>query len=281
MRVTILGTSAWDSLPAPWCGCSTCESARRNGGREIRRRTSCWIDDGTLIDFGPDIAEQCRAFGIDLRRMKRLIQTHSHCDHLAPELLMGHRLAGESFRLICGRESEERILRVWGAEGRALGFRSAVGFGGLGIELVRARHGERIEDGALSVLPLRAAHVDDEEAFNYLLTGSDGRKLLILFDTGVWKEDSCRLVEGCGADAAIVEATLGTAPARGGDRRCHLSCEEALEFLDSLQAAGALKPGAPRIGLHFSHAAVPPHPELVNRFGGRLVIAYDGMQLEL
>ena len=54
-----------------------------------------------------------------------------------------------------------------------------------------------------------------------------------------------------------------------------------IERIEGMILSGALKPGAPRIGLHFSHAAVPPHPELVNRFRGRLVIAYDGMQLEL
>src|SRR5574344_379282 len=84
MKITVLGSAAAEAIPALWCECETCATARERGGRDVRRRTSYCIDDDTLVDFGPDAFWQTTAFNIDLRKIDRIVFTHRHSDHLNP-----------------------------------------------------------------------------------------------------------------------------------------------------------------------------------------------------
>ena len=278
MILTLLGTSAWNPVPAPWCDCRVCEHARKHGGREIRKRTSHLIGEDTLVDFGPDLIAQCRECGIDLRRIDRILQTHSHNDHLAPALLMSRvrQKPDKKLRLFSNREVQERILTVCAEEKRALGIRNEVGFEELGIIPVTTVPGEELHDSGMKILPIRAKHVDDENALNWLVTGPDGRKLLILNDTGWWEEESWELVRGRRADAAVIEVTYGFRDGRSG----HLGCGAALEFLAKLRELDALKTEAAVAATHINHLGDATHEEFEAFFAGSGVSAgYDGMKL--
>jgi len=290
MKIMLLGTSAWDPIPAPWCSCPTCETARRNGGKEIRRRTSYWIDDDTLVDFGPDFLWQCNAFRVDPRRMKRLIQTHSHCDHLAPADLMGHReFPGVSpLRLISNEEVRARILEVCNREARALGIGGHFGLDRFSIIPIRAVPGEELTDGDMRIFPVRARHTDDEEALNYLLTGRDGKKIWILNDTGWWTDESWEYARGRQADAAMIEMTHGMRSEAEIGSKGHLGADSALRFLDRLRQIGALRPDAPAVMTHIAHTMAPSQEELEAYFrekrssgAGNVTVGFDGMKLEL
>ena len=54
MILKVLGSAAAEAVPALWCECDTCRVARKNGGKDIRRRSSYLLDKDTIIDFGPD-----------------------------------------------------------------------------------------------------------------------------------------------------------------------------------------------------------------------------------
>ncbi|MDD4098077.1 MAG: hypothetical protein PHC30_04850, partial [Lentisphaeria bacterium] len=84
MRLTLLGTAAAEAVPALWCECDVCATARRRGGKDVRRRCCYLLDDDTMIDFGPDAFWQTTQAQIDLTVLKRLIFTHPHIDHLNP-----------------------------------------------------------------------------------------------------------------------------------------------------------------------------------------------------
>ena len=278
MKLTLLGTSAWNPIPAPWCSCRVCETARNSGGKNVRKHASCLINDDTLVDFGPDIFTQCCEHNVDLRRVDRILQTHSHNDHLAPALLLSRvrPKVEKPLRLFSNREVQQRILEVCNAEKRALGFSFPVNFEELGILPVTAQPGEELSDGPMRILPIRAQHVDDETALNWLVTGPDGKKLLILNDTGWWADDSWELVRGRCADAAVIEVTTGFQQGRCA----HLGCGAALEFLEKLQKIDALKSGATLATTHVNHLSGATQEEFEAFFSARGISAgYDGMEL--
>ena len=95
MKLMFLGTAAAEGIPALWCECEYCVKAAKIGGKEIRHRTGYWLDDDTVIDFGPDFYSQSLTYGIDLRQMKRVLFTHAHEDHMSP-LEFGNRRNGFS-----------------------------------------------------------------------------------------------------------------------------------------------------------------------------------------
>ncbi|MBM4327081.1 MAG: MBL fold metallo-hydrolase [Deltaproteobacteria bacterium] len=79
MEILFLGTgSAW-SLPEHSCRCAICLEMRRRG--EERARTSFLVesDETLLVDCGPDIQRQMKAY--DVGRPDAVLITHEHADH--------------------------------------------------------------------------------------------------------------------------------------------------------------------------------------------------------
>lgn len=88
MKLTFLGTAASPSMPLAFCRCENCRTARRLGGRNLRRRSSALVNDDLLIDLGPDAPGAAFALGLDLADVQLCLQTHFHEDHFDPELLI-------------------------------------------------------------------------------------------------------------------------------------------------------------------------------------------------
>lgn len=84
MKVHYLGTGAAEGIPAIFCECPVCKTARLKAGKEIRTRTQALIDDELLIDFGPDTYMHSLQYGIDLSYIKYCLLTHAHEDHIYP-----------------------------------------------------------------------------------------------------------------------------------------------------------------------------------------------------
>ena len=51
MKVLFLGTAAAEGWPAVFCKCDSCMKARKLGGKNIRTRSSCIIDDIYMVEF--------------------------------------------------------------------------------------------------------------------------------------------------------------------------------------------------------------------------------------
>jgi phosphoribosyl 1,2-cyclic phosphate phosphodiesterase len=273
MKLTILGSAAAEAWPALFCSCSACREAARRGGRDVRRRTAYLVNDDTLVDFGPDINWQCRAFGVDLCRIRRILFTHSHHDHLAPTELQWRRrgfsaVEGE-LELFGNRHVFERLER----EG-------LFPLDQLALKAHVLEPGHDVVTGPFTVTPLLAQHAGNgETALNFVLR--DGRVgLLIGNDTGWWVEATWRLVAGRQLDAAIIECTyLHKDPQY---RSSHLGAEASVAFRDRLVESGALRAGGIAVVNHFSHNGQTLHNELCAWFAPHGIhVAFDGMTLEL
>ena len=84
MKLKYLGTAAAEGIPALFCECETCKSARKLGGKNIRTRSQAIIDDKILIDFPADTYMHFLNNNICMSKIKTCIITHSHSDHLYP-----------------------------------------------------------------------------------------------------------------------------------------------------------------------------------------------------
>ena len=110
MNITYIGTAASEALPALFCQCPVCCTARKNGGREIRGRAGVCINDTLLIDTPPDIYYGAMRAGVSLPDIKYIIVTHSHEDHFDP-----YELSTRRTPVYCVRRPDDDLpLRVWG-----------------------------------------------------------------------------------------------------------------------------------------------------------------------
>ena len=274
---TLLGTSSCEGIPAPFCRCKLCTFARKNGGRDRRRRFSMLIDDSILIDFGPDAAWQFEAFNVDETCLDAVCITHSHVDHLDTlDLIWGNSYADKPLKFIANEAAQKRVRDEFilhcGADNS-----------GKFLDFVTPSPGREIAVGSAKVLPVRATHCDDKEcALNYLVTSSDGKKIFVLSDTGWWRDESFEFVRNAGADAAVIEMSFGIHPPYDTEQRQHLGAAAAMDFLAGLKDIGALKKEAICVTAHISHCSNTTHSELEAFFADKGVIpGYDGLKIEL
>ena len=81
LTIQFLGTSARHPLPRWGCDCPQCNEAQTNP-KEVRSRSSILINQGILVDPGPDIYEQLALLPPEeLTAIRGIIVTHPHADH--------------------------------------------------------------------------------------------------------------------------------------------------------------------------------------------------------
>ncbi len=79
MEILFLGTSAGWPLPRLGCDCEICSS---KNPKDTRWRPVILINQTVLVDCGPDIYHQLIKQNIKIPKLKALILTHAHPDHL-------------------------------------------------------------------------------------------------------------------------------------------------------------------------------------------------------
>ena len=81
MKLKYYGTGAGYGLPEVFCDCRICRHARENGGKNIRTRSMALLDGCLAIDLSVDTFHHCAFAGLDMRKVKHVLVTHSHHDH--------------------------------------------------------------------------------------------------------------------------------------------------------------------------------------------------------
>ncbi|MBS1370546.1 MAG: MBL fold metallo-hydrolase [Lentisphaeria bacterium] len=277
MKLRFLGSAASESIPALWCECPNCRRAMELGGRNIRRRTSYLIGDHTLVDFGPDANWQMKEFRIDPAKIGRILMTHSHVDHFNPvdllwrngEFSLPGRRIGFYANAAVLAELDRRVREC--SMGKSLD--------ALHLKVVEAVPGVSVRDGALTVLPVRAAHAPGECALNYVVEEGGGR-ILIANDTGWWPPESWELLRDRPLDVAVIEISMGIRMPYAGERGTHLGAKAAIAFRDRLAELGAVTASTQVAVTHISHHVGATHEELEAYFRPHgMLVGFDGLKL--
>jgi len=279
MKVTLLGTAAAEGWPALFCGCDACKVARHLGGRNIRTRSSALIDDVLKIDFPPDILSQVIQNGLDLRKLRAILFTHSHDDHCAPSELQyrGHyfvpKPVEDRLPIYGSVDVVDSILRVLSPDGTALDpDRFPLEFGILSPWV-------SAEIAGYTVIPVVANHDPNEDCFNYLVRDSEGATLLYATDTGWYSGDTWDRLRQYTLNGVVIEATKGM---QEDGYEGHLSIPQVIAFRRRLLDDGVVQKDTPFVTTHMSHLSGLLHDQMQAILDPHNIrVGYDGMVFQV
>jgi len=278
MKVTFLGTAAAEGIPAVWCECETCRTARERGGKNLRRRCAYAVDGDTMIDFGPDAIWQTTEFGIDPARLDRIVFTHNHGDHLSPLEFLFRRApwfsqVSRQLTVIGSRRIFSRIIS-FAAEDTGI-----YDLADLNIRPVEISNGETLRDGDLNITALAADHAPGKEAQLFILERG-GKRFFVANDTGLLGEQGWEQLRGIALDLVAIDCTMGTGEA--DLPHGHLGVNTVVQFRDRLRELGCLGAKSRVFANHFSHNGQCAHENLEKIFAPHgIEVAWDGLTVSL
>lgn len=270
LTLRFLGTAAAESFPAPFCTCQNCQVARRNGGRDIRRRSALLVNDDLLIDFGPDVFQSFQEFGLDATNVRTLLITHGHADHLATDTFVYRTYGFRKF-------TELPELDVYAPADAidAIMERMGTMLESAQLRLLPIKGGDEIQSHGYTIRPLPAVHGGGKHECVTYLVERDGARFLYGTDTGPFPEPAWEILAQYPPALAIIDSTMGHLT---GDS--HMGFEQVKAMAARLrQLAG---PQMRAIAHHFSHQANPSHDELMRIYmPDDIGVSYDGMLVEV
>lgn len=276
MKIRILGSAAAEGIPAYFCNCSVCRKAKKNGGKDIRRRTVYELHEQVRIDFGPDTLWQEQSFNLDSSKLRHLFITHSHEDHLYSKIL-GYRRKGFSIL------DPDNILNVYGNFAVMSKIQNSLGdnLPACQLNLVQIEDFYPVEIPELDMkfYPLTADHAPNEKPYFFAFR-IGGKYGMIANDTGYFPEMSWDFIKSkeFKFDVVIADCTGGTQPYERG----HMGGETVIKVKERLKKIGAINNKSRFIANHFSHNGKAVHAELEAFFNPHgIEVGFDGMEIQV
>lgn len=275
MKLKYYGTGSCEGIPGIFCDCENCRKIRSVGGKSIRTRHQSSVDDKLLIDFPADTAVHVFYGGLPLYKIRNILLTHPHSDHLYLENFLLRDVQKK-----CTPDGAE-ILTVYssgktGAEIRSLA--EKYGKEHL-IEFKELFPYKSYDIGGYEVIPLKAAHEYSADSFIYIISKNE-KSILYAHDTGYLPGETWDFIENSGKHFGIVslDCAFVTAPAC----ETHMGLNENVKVRNRLIQSGCADEHTHLIANHFSHFHQFTHEELceyIKPMG--LEAAYDGMTVEI
>lgn len=287
MASILLGTGAAEGIPCVFCTCPTCQRARREGGREVRTRSSLLLDDTTVIDLGQDALWQLFSVGRDLSRLRHILLTHFHDDHFGISTMICRMCAvptpTDPVTVWLSAAAAEQMRAMWA---RYRPQDAPAGecdyFARYELAVMEPFVTRRV--GARRVTPLLTDHPGygiGERGFNYLIETPGAGTFLYAVDTGWYPEETWRFLTGRRVDGIVMECTYGDQALPRRPRQ-HLDLTAVEEMLHRLEETKTIDRHTPVILSHISHlhtASFARTEELLGRIPYTVRLGYDGMEL--
>lgn len=275
MKLKYLGTAAAEGIPALFCDCRVCREARANGGKDVKTRSQAIVDDKILIDFPADTYMHVLRLGLDLKKVRTLIVTHSHSDHLYPSDFW---CRGEGI----ANDIPEEPLNVYLT---ADGFRRSKAFmdesmrGSKRVVLHEIKPFEPFEAEGYRFIPLKADHDVHSDPVFYIIE-KDDKTLLYANDTGLFPQETVDYLARYARkfDFVSLDCTGMLLP---NWNYGHMGLDtDAIQY-EKLKELGLCDDRTVVYVNHFSHNGKATHDELVAKaaeygFG----VSYDGCEVE-
>ena len=254
MKIRFLGTGAAD-----WSGKTYGE------GEFFRRRSSALIDDGLLIDPGPDIFDT----GVSLACVTDVIVTHTHSDHFSPQVL--------------ARLCENRAISLWGDDACLRALEKA---GGVPPRLMfhPTEIGKTYEIGGYTVTPLRANHrtPDEREVPRVYLVERDGRTLFYGCDSAWLPCDTWKCLKEVPVNLMVLELTCGATAVDDWRIFEHNDRNMLASMIRMFRKYGCFAPDVRYVTSHMARTLHADHETLASdlaRIG--VTPAYDLLELDV
>ena len=287
MKLTFLGTGAGEGYPGYWCECPHCTYARKHRGKNLRTNSSMVIDEELLIDIGPSCFDNAARFGVNLSKLKTLLVTHPHEDHLYPQHLRWRNTDEsllpltyvEKMRHGGPRFTDIPQLNIYGNSFVMETLRKSLDdIEELKINLHEIREGKEEKTDGYRILPVRGNHGSQRGFSHSYIIQKDGTTLLYALDSGSYDEDQFALIQEYQYDAVIMEGTTGLNEQYGG----HMCLMNNIRIRDRLKENKCLRENSRFLLTHLSPHWCPPHDwyESIVASEG-LELAYDGLQIEV
>ena len=274
MKFRYLGTAAAEGIPAIFCDCERCQKARELGGRDVRHRSGAMVNGDVLIDLAPDLYAMKLGLDLDLARVRHIVFTHAHSDHLA-----GYEL--EMFLPGYAHIRDRGLLTLYGSAYTGQCVREAIRRIGEnafeGVEAFReVAPFAPFDAGGVTFTALPSVH-GCPGSYIYLVE-QDGVRLLYGNDSGRLKPE---VLDYLRAHGPLTHVSLDTT---NGELQTnydgHMGFTEVRETREQMLAMGIANASTRFICNHFSHNGVLPYDEMRALMAPHgFDIAYDGMRL--
>jgi phosphoribosyl 1,2-cyclic phosphate phosphodiesterase len=268
MKFQYLGTAAAEAIPALFCGCPNCVKSREIGGRAIRTRSQAIIDDTLLIDLPCDTYSHFLTNGIQGHKIRHLLITHSHPDHLYPTELLrrkppyAHNMECEQLKVYC-TEGAYKTIREKVKDNTCLQVHCIKPF-------------EQLQLGPYQVCPLPARHAIGDDAVIYLIQGE--KTLLYAHDTGYFYDEVFDYLEKNHIHLDLISLDCTNVDLPISNSQTHMGVPNILDAVQRLTDIGAVDQRTVKFINHFSHNANPLHHVLEERVSPLgYHVAYDGL----
>jgi phosphoribosyl 1,2-cyclic phosphate phosphodiesterase len=273
MDITILGSGAWEGIPAPFCMCNACASASPKDKR-TRPQFLVESEEGKfLIELSPDIRMQTAVFKLPV--IKDALISHWHFDHMYG-LLELHAWSEfiAKLNIHCSEKTKEWLDR---------------NFAHIPKNIFVQEPFKTFKLHGIDITPIPVYHMhsqDDKLAegklrntFGYVLEHK-GKTFVYLADHYKLSEKSIKIVKG--ADIAVVDGTYlfeEVFPDKSEQNALksdpdHMHGNHIITFAKSLEAKLTV--------FHsISHLSEKRHDDLQKQLPKNMLLAYDGMKLNL
>ncbi len=249
MKLTFLGTAAAEGFPAVFCNCEYCNEARRLGGKNVRSRSQALVNDDLLIDLPADTYWHFINNGIEGDKIKYLLITHSHSDHLYPNEL-GMRNGAFAHDM---RAPELKVFCSEGAYNKITGFIPEP----KGFSVTKVTPFETFSIGDYEVTPLPARHFAGDGAVFYIIKGE--KTLLYGHDTGYFYDEVLEFIEKKEIYFDMISLDCTNIDIPIGDNGGHMGISNIKRLTKGLEAISAVDNKTIKYINHFSHNGNPIH----------------------
>lgn len=286
-----LGTAASECFPNPFCECESCQKSRNSDDPKLtRRRSSFLIDDKNILDFNADVIGAVNQYKISLSSLENVFLTHTHCDHFDPwniEFLGMSNTPTKPLNIYLSKPAYDGLTSLGKIiiDSQSKGLVSAANTIISNVNFIPMEPYKKYQIGEYTVSAVHGFHngyFAHEQAFNYIFEGSDG-KFMYATDTGLFLQESLDYLTDQKLDMLIIEGSFGL---HDTDRLSgHLNFETLADTITALHENRAIDNNTKIYVTHIAHKALMTHYDyedmLQSKFGDKVVVAYDGLEVNL
>lgn len=266
MKLTILGSGAWEGIPAPFCSCAVCQEAMKNPSSKNNRTRPQFLfetDQGKfLLEASPDIRLQSTKFG--LPSVIDFVVSHWHFDHMygLHELLSWTKGLKEKPTLHCSIKTKEVLDKEFS-------------YLPLNVSVLQPFKQFKLFDVTITPLPVyhmfgRDNNVQEdalENTFGYLCE-HENRRIAYLSD--YYRVPKATLERIQDVDVLIADGTYLLTDQYKDSKPNHIHGDDILQFVDNIHAKATYYHS-------ISHLSYKTHEELQRALPHSQFASFDGM----